>query len=205
MKFYSVVKGRERGIFKTWEECQKQVTGFKGAKFKSFATLSQAQAWSALSSPLTEESSQIKEPSDQVTTVYTDGACSNNGKRNSLGGIGIWFGQNDKRNVSEALPPTEKHTNNRAELAAVLRALQIVADIPGKIEIYTDSQYTMKGLKSWMHSWKRNNWSKSDGKAILNLDLWKQLYEAYTPRKDVVDIVGSCNQEILQGTFGHFG
>ena len=35
-KFYAVKKGRETGIFLTWEECEKQVKGFKGALFKSF-------------------------------------------------------------------------------------------------------------------------------------------------------------------------
>ena len=33
--------------------------------------------------------------------VYTDGACSNNGKLYAKAGIGIFFGHNDKRNVSE--------------------------------------------------------------------------------------------------------
>ena len=35
--------------------------------------------------------------------VYTDGACSNNGKNNALAGIGIFFGINDIRNVSKKI------------------------------------------------------------------------------------------------------
>lgn len=37
-KFYAVKKGRQTGIFLTWEECEQQVKGYKGAVYKSFAT-----------------------------------------------------------------------------------------------------------------------------------------------------------------------
>ena len=36
--FYAVLAGRQPGIYKTWAECQRQVIGFKGAKFKGFVT-----------------------------------------------------------------------------------------------------------------------------------------------------------------------
>nr|CCC91599.1 putative ribonuclease H1 [Trypanosoma congolense IL3000] len=42
-KFYAVAAGRQRGVFDTWEECQRQVTGFSGARFKAFSTLQDAQ------------------------------------------------------------------------------------------------------------------------------------------------------------------
>ena len=32
--------------------------------------------------------------------VFTDGACRNNGKQNAIAGIGVYFGENDIRNVS---------------------------------------------------------------------------------------------------------
>lgn len=37
-KFYVVWKGLKTGVFKTWPECQAQVAGYPGAKFKAFAT-----------------------------------------------------------------------------------------------------------------------------------------------------------------------
>ncbi|MEZ5067098.1 MAG: ribonuclease H family protein [Bacteroidia bacterium] len=37
-KFYVVWKGRENGVFSTWEDCRKQVEGFTGALYKSFET-----------------------------------------------------------------------------------------------------------------------------------------------------------------------
>ena len=44
-KFYAVKKGKKTGIFSTWDECKEQVTGFKGAVYKSFKTLSEAEAF----------------------------------------------------------------------------------------------------------------------------------------------------------------
>ena len=38
----------------------------------------------------------------ETINVYTDGACSNNGKPDARAGFGIWFGDGDKRNTSEA-------------------------------------------------------------------------------------------------------
>ena len=35
-KFYAVRIGRQTGIFESWDECKKQVTGFSGAEYKSF-------------------------------------------------------------------------------------------------------------------------------------------------------------------------
>lgn len=42
-KFYVVWKGRQRGIFMTWQECSAQVTGFTGAEYKSFDNLEAAE------------------------------------------------------------------------------------------------------------------------------------------------------------------
>ncbi len=41
-KFYAVKQGRTPGIYNTWADCQKQVTGFSGAIYKSFPTAQQA-------------------------------------------------------------------------------------------------------------------------------------------------------------------
>lgn len=43
--FYGVLVGRQPGIYRTWAECQRQVIGFKGAKFKGFVTLEEAEAF----------------------------------------------------------------------------------------------------------------------------------------------------------------
>ena len=42
-KFYAVRKGKKTGIFSTWDECKEQVTGFKGAIYKGFKTIEEAE------------------------------------------------------------------------------------------------------------------------------------------------------------------
>lgn len=44
-KYYAVRVGRQSGVFLSWNECKKQVVGFKGAVYKSFSTLSEAQTF----------------------------------------------------------------------------------------------------------------------------------------------------------------
>ena len=44
-KLYAVAAGRAPGIYSTWSECERQVKGFSGAKFKSFKTRDEAVAF----------------------------------------------------------------------------------------------------------------------------------------------------------------
>ena len=45
--YYAVAKGRTTGIFTTWDEAKREVTGYKGAVFKKFKTLEEAKAFLA--------------------------------------------------------------------------------------------------------------------------------------------------------------
>ncbi|XP_055541239.1 ribonuclease H1 [Wyeomyia smithii] len=45
MPFYAVAKGRTVGVYQTWPECQSQVSGFAGAKYKKFPTRQQAEVF----------------------------------------------------------------------------------------------------------------------------------------------------------------
>ena len=42
-KFYVVWKGREAGVFTSWDACKKQIEGFAGAEYKSFETREAAE------------------------------------------------------------------------------------------------------------------------------------------------------------------
>jgi ribonuclease HI len=84
--------------------------------------------------------------SSSTISVFTDGACPSNGQKNAIAGVGVWFGNEDPRNISERLPPGPQ-TNNRAELWAVIRALQSIPPNE-RVEIYTDSTYVMNGTHS---------------------------------------------------------
>ena len=52
MKYYGVRIGRNPGIYTDWNECKKSVTGFKGAEFKGFKTLKEAEDYVASDSTL---------------------------------------------------------------------------------------------------------------------------------------------------------
>jgi ribonuclease HI len=73
------------------------------------------------------------------------------------------------RNVSEALKGS-KQTNQRAELTAIQRALD-VAPRHRDVTIYTDSKYAIDCVTNWYRNWVRNGWVNSKGKPVENKDL----------------------------------
>ena len=44
-KFYAVSCGRTPGIYFSWEDCKRMVEGYSGARYKSFSTIEEAQAF----------------------------------------------------------------------------------------------------------------------------------------------------------------
>lgn len=70
----------------------------------------------------------------------------------------------------------EKYTtNNRMELKAAIRALEFLPPDPGAIKIYTDSEYLLKGITEWVHTWVQKNWRTAGRKPVENQDLWQAL------------------------------
>ena len=104
--------------------------------------------------------------------IFTDGSTLNNQDKNKrVGGIGVFYGDNDERNISEIL--IENPTNQKAELLACIRALENCDK--KNIIIYTDSKYVIGCMTEWLDNWKNNNWKNSKGKTIKNLELIKNL------------------------------
>jgi ribonuclease HI len=48
---------------------------------------------------------------NEIRHIYTDGCCIGNGKSGCFGGIGVYFGDNDSRNIGDALDVPEPDTN----------------------------------------------------------------------------------------------
>lgn len=42
IKYYVVWKGHKKGVYNSWEQCKIQINNFKGAKYKSFENLKDA-------------------------------------------------------------------------------------------------------------------------------------------------------------------
>lgn len=103
--------------------------------------------------------------------IYTDGSSLGNGKVGASAGVGVYFGPDDSRNISERLTGPLQ-TNQRAELTAVLRALQTVPTNQ-PVRIYTDSMYSINCIQEWYRSWAKNGWRTRDGKSVMNQDIIK--------------------------------
>jgi len=109
--------------------------------------------------------------------IYTDGACPNNGFGGAKGGIGAHFPHNPKLDISE--PLEGRQTNNRAEIKAATRALEVAKSNGHRsVRLKTDSEFLYKSVNQWKDIWKRNNWRKSDGTDVINKEDFIELEEA---------------------------
>lgn len=82
---------------------------------------------------------------DGAVQVWTDGACTGNPGPAGLGVVIIEG--TERREISEFLG---EGTNNIAELTAILRGLEGIADRARPVYVYTDSQYSIDVItKPW--------------------------------------------------------
>ena len=131
------------------------------------------------------ENNDESESQRQVHKVFTDGSTFNNGKKKmkQYGGIGVFFGDGDSRNVSRILEGS-KITNNVAELTACLTAIEIITSmndysLMDSVVIYTDSEYMINSITKWAHSWIKNNWQTKNKKPVQNKDLILKIYNLH--------------------------
>lgn len=100
--------------------------------------------------------------------IYTDGGCDPNPGRGGWAAL-LLSGGLEK----ELLGSASMSTNNRMELTAAIEALRAL-NHPSLVDLYTDSQYLMRGITEWMPKWLAKNWRGSNG-PVLNKDLWQAL------------------------------
>ncbi len=99
-------------------------------------------------------------------TIYTDGAALGNPGPGGYGAV-LMYGEH-RREISGSFRRT---TNNRMELLAVIKALEMIKQPGIPVSIYTDSKYVHDAIvKNWIAGWQRKGWVK-----VKNPDLWKQL------------------------------
>ena len=130
MKYYAIANGKKTGIFTDWNECKSNILGFSNAKYKSFKTKDEAQAFldNYQNSDLLKKKTKIKEPKKNTLSleadypdaikVYTDGSLvRKNG--NLYCGYGIYI---PDKSIEKSYVLNGKKTNNRAELSAIIDA-----------------------------------------------------------------------------------
>lgn len=180
MIYYAVRIGRKPGIYTDWAKCFISISGYKNAAFKKFK--SEQEAIDYINSPnksVTKEKDyqHIHSKSKKLMYIYTDGSCINNGYKNAKAGIGVYFGKDDTRNISEKF--TTRPSNQRAELYAIIRAILLLTPTEIKTKkniIYTDSMYSINCVERWCKNWIKNGWQTKNKKTVKNQDLIKQLY-----------------------------
>lgn len=117
-------------------------------------------------------------------SIYCDGACPGNGTKHAYGGWAwaYWPGPIAGEPVTYGAGKlVGDATNQRAELTALLKALQWAAGQVRKIDIYSDSQYAINCTSVWGPGWKRKGWKRSSGEPLQNLDLITQLVDLWKP------------------------
>ncbi len=108
--------------------------------------------------------------------LFTDGACSGNP---GPGGWAFLLRHPRSGKAVERSGGERETTNNRMELMAVIEGLSALTR-RSVVELYSDSQYVLKGLNEWMPGWKKKGWRTASKQPVKNVDLWKQLDELKT-------------------------
>ena len=105
---------------------------------------------------------------------YTDGSAHPNP---GPGGFGVVTVDPKGEVIETYAKHCDNTTNNAEEMKAILYAAYRARLAGESAIIYSDSAYAINTFTNWMYSWKRNNWTKSDGKIPENLDLVKAFFD----------------------------
>ena len=192
-KFYVVWEGLAPGIYDSWEECQQQVIGVKGARYKAFSTIEQATeafrgSYEDQATLLLEIAKRSKAPHpatipDSIPdgAIAVDGACSGVPGPIEYRGVDIRSG----REIFH-VGPYAGGSNNIAEYLALIHALALL-DKRGdhSTPIYSDSRTAQ--------TWVRNRHSKTTIEPTAeNAQLMQILARAdawiatHTPRNPII-------------------
>ena len=66
-------------------------------------------------------------------------------------------------------------TISRMELSAMVAGLNVLQD-GCEVTLISDSQYACHVVNQWIWAWAHNNWIKSTGEPVANLDIIKTLF-----------------------------
>lgn len=158
MKYYAVKKGRNPGIYTSWDSCLKEVKGFSGAVYKSFKTKEDAINFM-------EDTEKKIEVDEDTVIAYVDGSFNLPEKIYGAGVVLIKDGNEEcfKKSYSDSF---YTHRNVAGEVKASELAINLAIEKGyKKIIIYHDYQ----GIKSWADGdWKTNNELTKSYKAFVD-------------------------------------
>jgi len=140
-KYYVVWKGRKRGIFTSWSECERQVKGYEGAEYKAFA--SAAEARTALAAgyeqyrgkPASQGRWKSSANKPRIPSLCADAACSG-----SPGRLEYRVVETETSQQILRAGPFAEGTNNVGEFLAIVGALRWLKRQGLHWPIYSDSE-----------------------------------------------------------------
>lgn len=170
-KYYVVWKGRKKGIFSSWAECEAQVKGFQGARYKAFPSRAAAEeAFRGNGMASYRKVSPVRKwllaPNPPIIDSYcVDAACSGSPGPLEYRGINLHTGKEIFREG-----PFQNGTNNVGEFLAIVRAMMLLEKNHGSIPIYSDSSIAI----GWVRKMHCNTRLKRDRKNAALFTLIEQ-------------------------------
>ncbi|MCH5186111.1 MAG: ribonuclease H family protein [Oscillospiraceae bacterium] len=163
-KFYAVRCGRSTGIFTSWDECKRYVTGYPGAAFKGFERIEDAEAF------MNVDTSNNNENIGDRATAYVDGSYNAKNKHFSYGAVIMYKGEEYRLSGEFDDKSLAEMRNVAGEIKGSEAAMRFCAErgIPA-VDIYHDYE----GIAKWCRGeWKTN---KDGTKAYV--ELYKKMSE----------------------------
>lgn len=159
MKYYAVYKGKSGSpkIFTSWDECKKEVIGFKGAIYKSFTTEKDATNFIELNSEgkVSEKAEELIE-NEEGLFIYVDGSFAVDKGNYSYGLVAVKDGEiiyKDKGTGVDKEAVSLRNVSGEV-LGAKMAVEYAIKNGFKEITIAYDYQ----GVESWaIGTWKRNN------------------------------------------------
>lgn len=116
---------------------------------------------------------------DPEDGVFTDGSATPNPGPGGWAAVRVIGGAV----VAEASGADPDTTNNRMELTALLRGIELVP--PGMPAVlYSDSQLAVRTVNEWAPGWEARGWRRARG-PVENLDLVRPLVERLRERPEL--------------------
>jgi ribonuclease HI len=141
-----VWKGKNPGVYESWDECKKQIENFTGALYKSFESETNAIRAFASKPSLyigktnSKPSKTSKKP--LMNTISVDAACSGNPGALEYQGV-----ETATKKLLFHLGPFPEGTVNLGEFLALVHGLAFLKKRKLDIPIYSDSVTAMKWVK----------------------------------------------------------
>ncbi|KAH8688864.1 putative ribonuclease H1 [Talaromyces proteolyticus] len=117
-----------------------------------------------------------------IMEIYVDGGCRRNGLPGSIGAASACIKNKwgkykcFTRDLNSA---SARPTNQRAEITAIILALELALEkfkeldsyTDFHLEIFSDSKYATGCMTEWIYKWCRNGWTNAAGYEVTNRDL----------------------------------